>query len=293
MTLKEALNKFENNLRSKNRASATVIAYKKDIEQLLDYLLKVKVVNITEVTSEHLNGFMQMLSKDGYTAKSISRKTNSTKTFFKYLFEEEKSLKSNPAELVSHPKLSSKAPRILSKIEYGALRDAVKSDIRTTAIVEILLQAGLRISELSNIKLSDLALPKDTEKEQGTLIVRAQGSLEEREVPLNTSVLKAISNYLGIRPNAKKDYFFVTKTGNQLLVRNVRATLGKTFKEIGLNDVKVNDLRHTFIAHHLQKGAPLYFVSKIAGHKRLSTTEKYLEYIKVNQKENNFKLEEL
>lgn len=293
MSLNEALNKFESNLKQKNRAQATLIAYKKDIEQLVDYLVSLGLANVTAVKGEHLVSYIDSLSNEGYTPKTISRKINSTKTFFKFLLDEEKAIKQNPAEVVTHPKLSIKAPRILSKIEYGALRDAVKLDNRTSAIVEILLQAGLRISEVSNIKLSDIKFPKENSKEQGVLYIPAQGSMEQREIPLNQSVIDSINKYLKIRPNAKKDYLFITKTGNQLLVRNIRATLGKTFKEVGLKDVKVNDLRHTFIAHHLQKGAPLYFVSKIAGHKRLSTTEKYLEYIKVNQKENNFKLEEL
>ena len=69
--------------------------------------------------------------------------------------------------------------------------------------------------------------------------------------------------------------------------------MDKYFREIGLEGVKVNDLRHTFIAQHLERGTPIYIVSKVAGHKRLSTTEKYLEYIKVNNKEKQFELEEL
>lgn len=292
MELQKALKSFEENLRQKGRAEATIIAYTKDIEQLVSYLKSQGFSTTSKVTTKALSDFMAKLANEGYTPKSISRKTNSTKTFFKYLYEEEGDIKSNPAELVTHPKLNPKAPRILSKIEYGALRDAVKSDVRTAAIIEILLQAGLRISELSAIKLSDIKFGED-EKDQGTLFVKGSGNTEDREIPLNQSVQKAIKEYLKIRPNSQKDYLFVTKTGNQLLVRNIRATLGKYFNEIGLDDVKVNDLRHTFIAHHLQKGAPLYMVSKVAGHKRISTTEKYLEHIKVNQKSGNFKLEEL
>jgi site-specific recombinase XerD len=293
MTLSESKNSFNQNLIDKGRARATIIAYTKDIDQLIDYLAKKQIKNVEDVSTEDLSDFMKSLANEGYTPKSISRKTNSTKTFFKYLYEDAGAIKSNPADLVNHPKLDPKAPRILSKIEYKALRDVVKEDIRTAAIVEILLQAGLRISELSNIKLEDVHLSKDADKEQGMLFVPGTGNTPDREIPLNSSVQKAISNYLEVRPHSTKDFLFVTKTGNQLLVRNIRATLNKYFKEIDLNDVKVNDLRHTFIAHHLQNGASLFIVSKVAGHKRISTTEKYLEYIKVTQKSSNFKLEEL
>lgn len=292
MNLDEALKSFEENLKEKGRAGATVTAYTKDIEQLVIFLKKQGIENVDQVNGESLNEFMSKLGNEGYTPKSISRKTNSTKTFFKYLYEEKKAISKNPADLVSHPKLNPKAPRILTKIEYKALRDAVKDDIRTAAIVEILLQTGIRISELSAIELDHLKLAKN-EKELGELIVPKNGNTPEREIPLNSSVQKSINNYLEIRPKSNKNYLFTTKTGNQLLVRNIRATLDKYFKDIGLNDVKVNDLRHTFIAHHLQKGAPLYVVSKIAGHKRISTTEKYLEYVTVTENNKNYELEEL
>lgn len=293
MTLLEATKSFSENLKQKGRAHATVIAYSKDIEQLTNYLSKQGIKNVEDITTDNLNTFMKKLSDDGYTPKSISRKTNSTKTFFKYLYEEAGVIKSNPADIVSHPKLNPKAPRILSKIEYKALRDAVKEDERTAAVVEILLQAGLRISELSGIKLQDVSLAENMDKNQGSLHVPKRGNTPERDIPLNSSVQKAIKAYLEVRPNCKKDYLFVTKTGNQLLVRNIRATLGKHFKDIGLTDVKVNDLRHTFIAHHLQNGTPLVIVSRIAGHKRISTTEKYLEYVSVSSTKANYKLEEL
>lgn len=293
MTLTEAIKRFSENLKQKGRAQATIIAYSKDVQQLALYLSKQGVKNVEDTTTDNLNSFMKKLSEDGYTPKSISRKTNSTKTFFKYLYEEAGVIKNNPADIVSHPKLNPKAPRILSKIEYKALRDAVREDKRTAAVVEILLQAGIRISELSGIKLNNVTLAENMDKSQGRLHVPKRGNTPERDIPLNTSVQKAIKAYLDIRPNCKKDYLFVTKTGNQLLVRNIRATLGKHFKDIGLNDVKVNDLRHTFIAHHLQNGTPLVIVSRIAGHKRISTTEKYLEYITVNSSKTNYKLEEL
>lgn len=293
MTLKQAHKDFIQNLKEKNRAEATVTAYSKDLEQLVEYIEKKGVSEAKDVESQHLNDFMQKLATEGYTPKSISRKTNSTKTFFKYLYEDLKALGTNPADLVSHPKLEHKAPRILSKIEYKALRDAVKDDVRTLAIVEILLQTGLRISELSDIKLENINLSEEIDKKDGNLFVPGKGNTPDREIPLNPAVQKSIKNYIALRPFSKKDFLFVTKTGNQLLVRNIRATLDKYFKDIGLDNVKVNDLRHTFIAHHLQNGAPLYMVSKIAGHKRISTTEKYLEYVTVKRKEGNFELQEL
>ena len=92
--------------------------------------------------------------------------------------------------------------------------------------------------------------------------------------------------YLEERPkNAKSNYLFITRTGKPLLVRNIRATLKRYFGIAGIKNVTVNSLRHTFIAHHLKRGASLVLISKVVGHKRLSTTEKYLEHIEVTAKQ--------
>ena len=74
-------------------------------------------------------------------------------------------------------------------------------------------------------------------------------------------------------------HVFTTKTGNALLIRNIRATIDRYFKNAGVEKAKVNDLRHTFVAHHLSQGVNILKLSKIAGHKRISTTERYLAYI--------------
>jgi len=82
------------------------------------------------------------------------------------------------------------------------------------------------------------------------------------------------------RNNVKgSEYLFVTKTGNPLLIRNIRSTIDRYFRLAGVENAKVNDLRHTFVAHHLAAGVSIIFLSRVAGHKRISTTERYLQYV--------------
>lgn len=276
MLLSSAREKFIENLREKSRADATVVAYSKDIEQLIDYLTRQKVLNAHEVTKSHIDDFLKHLSDVNYTKKTISRKINAIKTFFKYL-SDQKVIESDPAQFVQHPKLEQNAPRILTKIEYRALRDTVKDDVRTKAIVEILIQTGLRISELAAMKMDHVKWAEDDG--QSMLEVPGSQSTPGRTIPLNKAVRDAVKDYTKERPSSELDNIFVTKNGRPLLVRNIRATLGRYFKQIGLEDVTVNDLRHTFVAEHLRRGASVLLVSKIAGHKRLSTTENYLKYI--------------
>jgi len=276
ITLKKGHQEFVDHLKKKNRSSSTVLAYGKDIEQLVEFLTQLDKTHVHEITKGDIEAFMAKLTSTGYTLKSVSRKTNSTKTFFKFLKIQEY-ISDDPATLITHPKFQTKPPRILSKTEYAALRDACRNDVRTYAIVELLLQTGIRIGELARIRVDDVKLTETGKN--GELNVLPYEGNPGRVVPLNKSAMEAVGNYLKIRPQTKDRALFITKTGRPLLVRNIRSTIDRYFKIAEIPNAKVNDLRHTFVAHHLKKGASLVLVSKIAGHKRLSTTEKYLAFI--------------
>lgn len=284
LDLKTAHKQFIEHLESRRRARATIVAYSKDIEQLISFLSNTGKKDIATITREELEAFLKKLAADSYTPKSISRKINSMKTFYRFL-KASGVVTSDPASDIEHPKYDVKPPRILSKIEYRALRDACRGDVRTYAIVELFLQTGIRIGELANLTLSDV---KDVE-----LHIAAQEGHEERNVPLNRAAKEAVTNWTTARGAAvKSDALFVTKTGRSLLIRNIRTAIDRYFKIAGIEDAKVNDLRHTFIAHHLMSGTAITTISKLVGHKRLSTTEKYLEFIKDKRVE-HVKLDEL
>ena len=111
ITLKDAHQQFVGHLKGKSRASATILAYGKDIDQLVSFLNSLGKQNAEDVTTEDLSTFMNKLSNEGYTAKSISRKTNSTKTFFKFL-KTSGLIESDSATALEHPKFENKPPRI-------------------------------------------------------------------------------------------------------------------------------------------------------------------------------------
>lgn len=274
---------FVQYLSDMHRAHATIIAYSKDIEQVINFLQERGKKTIPEVEKEDLEAFLKKLSSDGYTPKSLSRKINSIKTFYRFL-KNQNIVSVNPAADIAHPKYTVKPPRILSKMEYRALRDACRGDIRTYSIVELFLQTGIRIGELANLKVDDV---RDKE-----LIIQALEGHPQRSVPLNKAAKDALEKWLNTRPKGGDPSLFITKTGKPLLVRNIRTTIDRYFKLAGIEDAKVNDLRHTFIAHHLSSGTPLTVISKLVGHKRLSTTEKYMDLVK-DKISSNVKLDEL
>ncbi len=284
--IKQAITAFKSHLASQGRASATILAYSKDIEQLVDHVLKQGKSNLDTITKEDIDSFKDHLSTNGYTTKSVSRKINSIKSFFAYS-QANGLISENPSLNVTHPKYDVKPPRILNKIEYRALRDACREDLRMAAIVELLLQTGMRISELANLKISDI----DTTSNQIT--IRAYESHPERVIPLNQPVKEALIRYLETRPKSGNTYVFITKTGNAFLIRNIRSNLDRYFRLAGIENAKVNDLRHTFIAQQLGSGSPLVYISKLVGHKRLSTTEKYLEFISEKPSKDKPKLVDL
>lgn len=283
--LKIAHKNFIDHLDELGRSESTLIAYGKDIEQLVEYLERNGLEKVHEIDLDHLENFMQKLANEEYTPKSISRKTNSTKTFFRFLADKEH-VETNVADDLKHPKVVVKAPRILSKLEYRALRDAARTDKRTYAIIETLLQTGITISELAGMALEELNL------QDANLFVPAKNSKPARNVPLNEAVIDAVSSYIEHeRPEVDNAvHVFITKTGNPMLVRNIRSTIQRYYDLAGVEDAKVNDLRHTFVAHHLKRGTNLLHVSKVAGHMRVSTTERYLQYIERESEEEKTEL---
>lgn len=285
-SLIDAQARFTQSLKDGGKAHATVIAYSKDIEQVADFLSKRSKTLLTEVVADDVEDFKDLLNKQRYTSKSISRKINSIKAFFRFCVSEGL-LVSNPTQEISQPKFDQSPPRILSRLEYRALRDSCRADARMHAIVEILLQTGMRISELANLQLSDVDLEREL------IYIQAQNSSEARRIPLNAAAKKSVMDYLRLRPRAKEKTLFLTKTCRPFLVRNIRTAIDRYFRLAGIKDAKVNDLRHTFVVEQLKAGTPLVYVSQLVGHKRITTTEKYLHLIEAPDMQPNIRIEEL
>ncbi|MDD3531730.1 MAG: tyrosine-type recombinase/integrase [Candidatus Shapirobacteria bacterium] len=284
-SLDGAISKFLTRLKNENRSSNTIIAYENDLKQLVEFIGQDNVVNANQIGTDHIKNFKNYLLKEKkYTNKTVSRKLNSIKSLFRFLTASGV-ISQDPANNITHPKISQKPPRILSPLEYRALRDVCRDDPRSYAIIELMLQAGLRISEAANLEVTDI--------QEDKIIVRPYESHGGRVIPLNRAAKKAIEDYLEERPKTKKSTnLFITKNGNPLLVRNIRNSINRYFKIAEIADVYVNNLRDTFVVQQLKAGVPLNIVSQIIGHKRVSSTEKYLELVEERETD-NIKLKEL
>src|SRR4030042_6199855 len=267
-TLKTLLPNFIKNLEEKQRSPSTLLAYRADLEQLLGFLEKRQKVIARQVLEADIASFRDSLLNEKYTPKSVSRKLNAVKTFFRYLVNE-KQLSSNPSEDVSHPKVDSIAPKFLSPLEYRALRDVVRGDIRISTVVELILQTGMRISEVANLKLTDI--------ENDKIKIETYATQPEKTIPLNTPAKAALQDYLSQRPKTDSPFVFISKNGKPLAVRNIRASIDRYLQKAEITNYSVNDLRTTFLVQNLKNGVDIVLLSHAVGHKRLSTTERYLE----------------
>lgn len=268
--LADASSKFRDFLKEKGHSTSTIVAYGKDIEQLVDFSNGLQINHANEVSKDNIEAFLAKMNHEGYTPKSISRKINSIRTFYRFL-KSKGYVVEDPSLLVAHPKYQLAPPRILTPTEYRALRDAARNDPRMSAIIELLLQTGIRIGELTALKLSDI--------QKDSLHVPTIEKHTERVVPLNKRAQEALNRYMEVRPKVTEDHLFITKSGKPFLIRNIRTSIERYFRLAEIKNAKVNDLRHTFVAHHLKHGASIVTLSKMLGHKRLSTTERYLEYV--------------
>ena len=283
-TLKNLLPMFIKHLEEKGRSPSTILAYRADLEQLIAFMEGKQKPFPEDITQEYIEAFRDTLLADKYTPKTVSRKLNAVKTFFRYLMAENH-ISKDPSASVAHPKIEISMPKYLSQMEYRALRDVVRDDIRIAAIIELILQTGMRISEVANLKIENIKPDKVKIEAYATQVARDSSS--------NASPKEAIEAYKKVRPSTDSPYLFVSKNGKPLAVRNIRAAIDRYMQKADIPGYSVNDLRTTFIVENLKAGVDLVLLSQVVGHKRLSTTERYLELADIKESGKRQALEEL
>jgi site-specific recombinase XerD len=287
MKLSEGVKKFLTNLEELDRSPATITAYKKDLEQLQE---SIGDSDVEEIETEDINKFVEDLEEKDYTNKTISRKLNSTKSLFRFLSEKDE-ITEDPSIDVPHPDIKPKLPNVLPETQISAIRDKSRSNNRLYSLIELMLQSGMRIGEVSRLKLDHLQLDSNPAQ----LVVVEHASSPMRLVELNEKIVKVLEEYLKRRPSPPEDedYVFNTKNGSNMIIRNIRSAVNRIFEKADVDDATVNDLRNTFIVKQLEAGVSLAKVAQQVGHKRYSSTEKYLPLIDRDQPGNGERIVEI
>ncbi len=263
----------------KGLAGNSISAYVGDLNKLLTFLqIKSSSSTPQNITTEELKEFIFWLNKMGLEARSQARILSAIKTFFKYLLVEDL-IEDDPATLLEGPRLQRKLPEVLSYEEIqqmlGTIDLSVPHGVRNRAMLETLYACGLRVSELINLKLTNLYL------DIGFLKVVGKGN-KERIVPIGESAVKHLEIYLEhIRKHQKVDpehenYVFLNRRGKRLSRVMVFMVVKETAQLAGIDKaVSPHTFRHSFATHLIEGGADLRAVQDMLGHESILTTEIY------------------
>ena len=259
----------------KKYSDKTIISYYDDLI-LYNEFLGNKFINILDISYDTVKEYMKYLYSLNIGKSSISRKLSSIRGLYNYLLREDL-VKDNYFNKISNPKKDNYLPKFLKDDELNKLFSVCKYDIainqRNSVIIELLYATGIRVSELVNIRLSDIDLNERIIK------VLGKGS-KERIVIFNNHTKKAIDIYLNdgyhIFNKVNSGYLILNKDGNKLSERYVRNIINKLVINAGL-DIKISPhtFRHTFATDMLEDGSDLMTVKELLGHESLNTTSIY------------------
>ena len=260
----------------KSLSENTVMAYTSDLDKLIQYL-KEENINIMDVSLDDLENFAADLRDIGIHPRSQARILSGIRSFFHFLLIEDY-IQQDPSELLESPQIGKHLPDILSVEEIDNLINAIdrstKKGQRNCAILETLYSCGLRVSELCNLKISDLYL------DEGFIKVEGKGS-KQRLVPISPKAIKEIKNYFltrgdGLIKPEFEDYVFISRFGKNISRIMVFHIIKELADKIGLKkSISPHTFRHSFATHLLEGGANLRAIQCMLGHESIGTTEIY------------------
>jgi len=261
----------------KSLSANSIMAYTRDIDKLYQFAVD-RQLKPDQVTLTNLRQFISWVNELGMLPTSQARILSGIKAFYKYLLMEDM-MDCNPAELLEAPKTRRKLPDVLSIVEIDSLINAVDvskpEGQRNRTIVEVLYSCGLRVSELVNLKISNLYLDIDFIK------VTGKGS-KERLVPIGSEAKRALQIWLEqlrVHIAVKKgeeDYVFLNRRGAHLTREMIFIIIKQLAESIGLKKkISPHTFRHSFATHLIEGGADLRAVQEMLGHESITTTEIY------------------
>ncbi len=271
----------------KNLSRNTIAAYKNDLTSFFRYLNNFGISDPSDISYQHLSSFFKALNNIGIASSSAARYYSSVKGFFHYLIKNNY-INSNPVEKLSLPKLKKSLPTVLSVREVDQILSQPdienKLGLRDKAVLELLYACGTRVSELINLKISDLYFSEE--------IIRVFGKgSKERLIPVGSSAINWVNKYLVesrvlIQKKIKSEnYVFLNNRGSKLSRMGIWKIVNRYSAEAGMSkQIHPHTFRHSFATHLLEGGADLRAVQEMLGHVDISTTQIYThidqEYIK-------------
>ena len=274
---KDIVSRYRRYLKLEKGYSAnTLDAYMRDVDKLFRYLA-VEQVDVLDVKLEDLEHFAVFISDLGIGPRSLARILSGVRQFYRFLVIDGY-LEVDPTELLESPKQPDHLPEVLSTAEVDLLEQAIDlskwEGHRNRAIIEVLFSCGLRVSELTNLKLSNLYI------EEQYIRVKGKGS-KERLVPISPRALDELNywfadrNVMKIKPG-EEDYVFLNRRGQHLTRTMILIMIKRYAIEAGIKKtISPHTLRHSFATSLLEGGADLRAIQAMLGHESIGTTEIY------------------
>lgn len=263
--------KFEKGL-----SNNTIEAYENDLKKLSEYLSDAKVL-LEKAESIHLRDFIVEISSIGVHPRSQARIISGIKSYYHFLIYKNKR-SDDPTELLESPKIGFRLPEVLTVEEIDEIIRAIdlskQEGQRNKAIIEVLYGSGIRVSELINLKISNLNI------DEGYMLVEGKGS-KQRLVPLSPQSIKQLHlwnidrNILNIK-KGHEDYVFLNRRGAKLTRAMIFAIVKDLTELAGISkNVSPHTFRHSFATHLLENGANLRAIQQLLGHESITTSELY------------------
>jgi site-specific recombinase XerD len=275
MDTMEQIDRFTDELRRQEKSPNTIQSYRYDLVLFARWLEATtdEAFQASSVTPTDLRAYRAyLLNVERRSPATINRRLASLRTFFQWA-RAEGLCQEIPTDAVKGIQSSPRAPQSLPKKDVDRLiREVEQSgNKRDLAVLQILRHTGIRVGELTALRLSDVTLGE----RKGQLVVRAGKGSKYRVVPLNADARKALGDYLAVRPKSTADRLFLGRRSNGLSPRAVEKTVLKYAQQARLEEVSPHTLRHTFGKSALDAGVDLVTVSRLMGHERLETTAIY------------------
>ena len=271
-SMNDIINKYEEYLKYElNYSENTISEYLLHLNKFIEYLNERKL-NYKLLTKDNIIVYLKYLDSKGLKNRSISNILSSLRTFYDYLLEEN-IVSTNIFKAISNPKIEKKLPNFLSHEELREIFDNIKTDTllgcRNKLIIELFYATGIRVSELVNLKISDIS--------QNEMSIRIFGKgRKERIVYYGDYARDALNKYLDLRKNISCEYLIINNKGNKITTRGIELIIDKIARDAQINNnVTPHTFRHTFATHLLNNGADIKTVQELLGHSSLNTTEVY------------------
>ncbi len=277
--MKQFIDEYLTHLKfEKNLSDNTIAAYRRDLNKFSFFVKERDISDVDEISAQTVSEYFNNLRKSETASSSAARNLSSIKGFFKFLAANNYVHK-DPTEKLTSMRVERKLPETLSVAEVEKILQqpdtSVKLGIRDRALLELLYSSGLRVSELTGLKISDIFFDEEV------LRIFGKGS-KERIVPFGSSAKKHLLEYLkNSRPLLEKksksgNFVFLNSRGGKLSRMSVWQIVNKYVKQAGIKkDVHPHTFRHSFATHLIEGGADLRAVQEMLGHADISTTQIY------------------